>query len=164
MTSFYCFDENGTFIGDTVSSAESAKYIYVANAEDTIYQFDKANIFTEGLYENNDILYRFGDEWEEIVAGKSYDTILKFIKDEELIKNAYTAKEPKKAITAYRMECASTVGASLSKEKKTYTLYIAFTDTELIKIAQGSLMEISDTMNTLEKICNANKITRFVIE
>ena len=145
MTSFYCFDEKYIFIGDTISSAKKATYIYVANAEDTIYQFDKAGIFTEGLYENNNILYKinnYANAWEEIVAGTSYDTILKFIRDEELIKNAF----------------------SIPQKEKTYTLYIAFTDTELIKIAQGSLVEISDTMNTLEKICNANKIIRFVIE
>lgn len=159
MENFYCFDEDCNYIGSTVDDARVCFYLYVKDSIDTIEVLDENCIMSEGIFENKDLLYRFDkeiDRWVEVLSGNSYDTILKYI--------AYTAKEPKKIITAYQMECASTVGASLSKKEKTYTLYIAFTDTELIKIAQGSLMEISDTMNTLGKICNANKIIKFIIE
>ena len=166
MENFYCFDEAYNYIGSTVDDAITCRYLYAKNGINTIEDLG-GTIIIDGIFENNDLLYRFDketDRWEEILAGNSYDTILKYIKDKELIQTAYTTEKPKKTITAYQMECASTVGVSLSEKEKTYTLYIAFTDTELIKIAQGSLMEISDTMNTLEKICNANKIIKFIIE
>lgn len=137
MENFYCFDENCNYIGSTVDDVRVGFYLYVKNSIDTIEVLDENCIISEGIFENHELLYRFDketDRWEEILAGNSYDTILKYIKNEE------------------------------PKKEKTYTLYIAFTDTELIKIAQGSLMEISDTMNTLEKICNANKIIKFIIE
>lgn len=137
MENFYCFDENCNYIGSTVDDARVCFYLYVKDSIDTIEDFDKNCIMSEGIFENHELLYRFDketDKWVEILAGNSYDTILKYIKNEE------------------------------PEKEKTYTLYITFIDTKLIKIAQGSLMEISNTMNTLEKICNANKIIKFIIE